>query len=117
MTTTTVTGPPAGRPTATAAATVTVFYAARPGVGGVTNGSMHPTERTPHDRGQRTPDATGPGSRSRAPPELAALDGQSVTIIGADGSITVATMVIAPGLWGHARRYREGFFDGPDGAA
>lgn len=40
------------------------------------------------------------------PPELAARDGQQVCING-----EVGTLVIAPGLLGHARRLREGFYD------
>ncbi len=50
------------------------------------------------------------------PPELVALDGQQVTIRDADGTTTTSVLVIAPGLWGHARRWREGFHR-PDGAA
>lgn len=41
------------------------------------------------------------------PPELAALDGQQVCINGE----VVGTLVIPPGLFGHARRVQEGFYD------
>jgi len=51
------------------------------------------------------------------PPDLAALDGQPVTLTDTDGTTTTSTVVIVPGLWGHARRVREGFYDRPDGAA
>ncbi len=51
------------------------------------------------------------------PPELLELDGQLVTVTDADGSTTTSTMVIVPGLWAHARRFRDGFYDRPDGAA
>lgn len=50
---------------------------------------------------------------SDVPPEVAKLDGTEVTMTGADGSTTASTLVIVPGLWGHARRYR----DQPDGVA
>lgn len=42
------------------------------------------------------------------PPELAARDGTQVLIDGEPG-----TLVVAPGLHGHARRLRDGFYD-PD---
>jgi len=41
------------------------------------------------------------------PPELAALDGQQITIREPDGTVTTSVLVIAPGLWGHARRHAE----------
>lgn len=51
------------------------------------------------------------------PPELLELDGQEVDVLEPDGTVTRSAVVIAPGLWGHARRLREGFYDQPDSAA
>ena len=42
-----------------------------------------------------------------APALLVALDG--TTVVDPDGN--PAALVLVPGLWGHARRMREGFFD------
>jgi len=50
------------------------------------------------------------------PPGLANLVGQSVQITEVDGTTTTATVVIVPELFGHARRLREGFYDGDDAA-
>ncbi len=49
--------------------------------------------------------------RHDVPADLLALDGQQVT--DEDGNI--ATMLVVPELFGHARRFREGFYD-PDDA-
>ncbi len=48
------------------------------------------------------------------PPSLLANEGQMVTIVNSDGTTETAVLVIAPGLFGHARRLREGFHDGPN---
>ena len=50
------------------------------------------------------------------PPDLAALDGQPVTLTDTDGTTSTAVVVVVPGLWGHARRLREGFYDDPGAA-
>lgn len=42
------------------------------------------------------------------PPALAALDGKQVSMTEPDGTTVTGVLVIAPGLWGHARRLREG---------
>ena len=65
--------------------------------------------------------------RDDVPPDLAALDGKQVTVtetsgsrepeVEPDGTTTTATLVVAPGLWGHARRIREHFYDNGPGAA
>ena len=50
------------------------------------------------------------------PPGLADLAGQPVQVTEVDGTTTTSTVVIVPGLFGHARRLREGFYDGDDAA-
>ena len=66
------------------------------------------------------PMSTGPRSEDMpADPDLddvpAGLAGQSVQITEPDGTTTTATLVIVPGLFGHARRLREGFYNQPNG--
>lgn len=67
--------------------------------------SDHPTDDLPAD-----PDLDD------VPPELLELDGQQVTVTEVDGTVTTSVLTVVPGLWGHARRYLEGFYDNPDGA-
>ncbi len=50
------------------------------------------------------------------PTGLADMVGQSLQVTEVDGTTTTATVVIVPGLFGHARRLREGFYDGDDAA-
>lgn len=45
------------------------------------------------------------------PPELLEHDGQQVTATEADGTTTTSVLTVVPGLWGHARRLRDGFYD------
>jgi len=69
------------------------------------------------DHDHDDPDLPDDPDLDDVPPDLAALDGSQVTLTEPDGTTTTATLVVAPGLWGHARRFRDGFYDDGPGAA
>jgi hypothetical protein len=61
----------------------------------------HPDDLDPYDAYALDPDLVD------VPPELVALNGQQVSTVEPDGTTTTSTLLVVPGLWGHARRYRE----------
>lgn len=68
-----------------------------------------PVDRPATDRPADDPDPvdlTRDPDWDDVPPELAALEGQQV-----DDGDGAGTLVIVPGLFGHVRRLREGFYD------
>lgn len=68
-----------------------------------------------HDHDDLDEDASMPPDPDRhdVPADLLELDGRQVK--DSDGNVSI--VVVVPGLFGHARRFREGFHDDPDGAA
>jgi len=72
------------------------------------------TERTTMSTGPLSADMPPDPDEDDVPAGLAALAGQPVQITEPDGTTTTAVLMIVPGLFGHARRIREGFFDTHD---
>lgn len=64
---------------------------------------MHTDDIDPNDALALDPDWAD------VPPELAQLDGKTVTTVSPDdGTEETAFLLVVPGLFGHARRLREG---------